>query len=77
MDIRKQTCVIIRRGNEYLVGLNRICYCSGLKWSTSCYDAWRTRDRKAAEMVARKCGGDLMLFNPIAGQLREFEVKLG
>lgn len=69
MNIRTKTCLIIRRGNEYLVGT--IMYSTDLRWSLSPWDAWRTRDREAAERIARVTGGDMMLFNPIAGQLRE------
>ena len=69
MNIRKQTCLIIRRGSEYLVGT--ILYSTDLRWSRSPWDAWRTRDREKAEKLARVTGGDMMLFNPVAGQLRE------
>ena len=71
MDIRRKTCLIIRKGNEYLVGF--IVYSRELRWSLSKWDAWRTRDMEAARRVARKAGGELMLFNPIAGQMREIE----
>jgi len=69
VNIRKQTCLIIRRGSEYLVGT--ILYSTDLRWSRSPWDAWRTRDREKAEKIAKVTGGDMMLFNPIAGQLRE------
>lgn len=62
-DIRKATCLIIRKNNEYLVGT--ILYSTDLRWSISPYDAWQTRDKAAAEMVARKVGGIMVLFNPI------------
>lgn len=65
-DIRKQTCLIIRRNGEYLVG--RIMGTSALKWSIYAHEAWRTRDRAKAEKVARKTGGVLVLFNPIVNQ---------
>ncbi len=68
-DIRLKTGLIIKRGPEFLVG--RIMGTSELKWSASQWDAWRTRDREAAENVARATGGDLWLFNPVAGQIRE------
>lgn len=69
MDIRRRTCLIIKRGSMFLVG--KILYSHEYRWSISPYDAWQTRDRVIAENVAKKCGGDLWLFNPIAGQLRE------
>ena len=53
----------------YLVGT--ILYSTDLRWSDSCWDAWRTRDREAARRVAQRVGGELMLFNPVAGQIRE------
>ena len=68
MDIRRKTCVIIRRGNEYLVA--RVIYSRELLWSSSPWDAWRTRDKEAARRVAG-FGGKMMLFNPVAAQLRE------
>ena len=67
-ELRKQTCIIIRKDGEYLVGT--ICYSKDLCWSRDHYDAWRTRDREAAERVARKVGGELVLFNPIVNQRR-------
>ena len=69
MDIRKSTVLIIKRGAEYLVG--RIPYSTELRWSGSPYDAWKTREKEKAQAVAHVVGGDLWLFNPIAGQLRE------
>ena len=67
-DIRRQTCIIIRKNGEYLVG--RILYSQDLRWSGSPYEAWRTRDRGKAEDVARKVGGITVLFNPIVKQMR-------
>lgn len=69
MNIRKCTVVIIKRGAEYLVG--RIPYSTELRWSGSPYDAWKTREKEKAQAVAHVVGGDLWLFNPIAGQLWE------
>ena len=67
-DIRRKTCLIIRRGNEYLVGT--ILYSTDLRWSRSPWDAWATRDREKARMVAEKVGGVPVLFNPVAGQMK-------
>lgn len=69
MDIRLKTCLIIRKNGKYLVGLDYIR--NRFNWSNSKYDAWRTRDRRTARIVARECGGILMLFNPIVGQIRD------
>ena len=68
-DIRKKTVIIIRRGPEFLVG--RIMGTQDLRWTISPWEAWATRDRDDAETVARAVGGDLWLFNPIVGQIRE------
>ena len=69
MNIREQTRLIVRRGEDFLVGT--ILYSTDLRWSASPWDAWSTRNREKAEMVAKKVAGDLWLFNPVAGQLRE------
>ena len=67
--IRKATVLIVRRGSDFLV--SRIPYSMEYRWSQSPYDAWRTRDRESAKMVAKALGGDIWLFNPVVGQLRE------
>ena len=68
--IRLATVLIVRRGTEFLVG--RIPYSLEYRWSRSPYDAWGTREREDARKVARRTGGDLWLWNPISGQLREY-----
>ena len=68
MNIRKETCLIIRKNSEYLVGT--ILYSRDLRWSTSPYDAWKTRDRERAEETARKTGGIVMLWNPVVRQMK-------
>ena len=68
MDIRKETCIIIQKEGEYLVG--RILYSTDLRWSWSPYDAWRTRRKEDAERVAGKVGGEMVLFNPIVRQMK-------
>ena len=67
-DIRKATCLIIRKNSEYLVGT--VMYSTDLRWSSSPYDAWKTRSRDRAENIARKTGGIVMLWNPVARQMR-------
>ena len=67
-DIRKKTCLIIRKNGQYLVG--KILWSTDLRWSYSPHDAWRTRNREKAEDLARKTGGIVMLFNPVVNQLR-------
>jgi hypothetical protein len=67
-DIRKATCLIIRKNDKYLVG--RILYSTDLRWSIYPYDAWMTRDREKAEEYAKRLGGIVMLFNPVARQMR-------
>ena len=73
MNIRKCTVLIVKRGSQFLVG--RIPYSLEFRWSDSAYDAWSTRSREAAEDVAKLIGGDLWLFNPVVGQLREIKNK--
>lgn len=68
MDIRTKTCIIIRKDGEYLVGT--ILYSTDLRWSGSPYDAWQTRRKEDAERVARKVGGEMVLFNPIVKQMK-------
>lgn len=68
MDIRRETCIIIRKNGAYLVGT--ILYSTDLRWSGSHYDAWRTRDMEEARKVARAVGGVMVLFNPIVNQRR-------
>ena len=67
-DIRKTTCLIIRKNSEYLVGT--VMYSTDLRWSNSPYDAWKTRDRSKAEDIARKSGGIVMLWNPVVRQMK-------
>lgn len=69
MDIRRQTGLIIRKDGEYLVGY--VLYTDELRWSISPWDAWRTRIRAKARSIAEKTGGEIMLFNPVAGQIRK------
>ena len=71
MDIRMKTALVIMRGGEFLVG--RIMDTPELRWSASPWDAWRTRIRANARSVAEKTGGEIWLFNPVAGQLRRME----
>ena len=68
MDIRRETCIIIRKDGEYLVGT--ILGSTDLRWSQSPYDAWKTRRKEDAERVAGKVGGEMVLFNPIVRQMR-------
>ena len=69
MDIRLKTALIIRKDGMYLVG--RILYSEDLRWSSSPWDAWRTRIRAKAKSVHDKVGGEIVLWNPIAGQIKE------
>lgn len=68
MDIRRKTCIIIRKNGAFLVGT--ILFSTDLRWSTSPYDAWMTRKREDAERVAGAVGGEMVLFNPIVKQMR-------
>ena len=68
MDIRRETCLIVKKDNRYLVG--RIIFSQQLRWSRDRYDAFRTRDKEAARRIARAVGGRMVLFNPVVGQER-------
>lgn len=72
MDIRGETALIIRKDGEFLVG--KIIFSNELRWSRSPWDAWKTRIRANARSIAEKTGGEIMLFNPVAGQLREAKI---
>ena len=70
--LQLKTRMIIRTEEGYLVRVMRI----GSEeidpvWSHSPYDAWSTRDRRIARMIARKLSGVIVMFNPIVGQIRE------
>jgi len=67
-DIRLKTCLVVSKQNKYLVGFSGVF----LRWSDSPWEAWQTRDKKAARKVADKIGGTLALFNPIVGQIRQY-----
>ena len=67
-DIRRQTCVIIRKNGQCLVG--HIMGTRELRWSIYAHEAWRTRDRDKAAEVAKKVGGIMVLFNPIVRQTK-------
>lgn len=71
MDIRMKTALVIRREDEYLVG--RILDTPMVRWSKSPWDAWKTRSVKKARAKADKYGGVPVLFNPVAGQIKELE----
>lgn len=71
MDVREKSCVIIRRGNEYMVG--KIVFSNELRWSISKWDAWNTRDMRKARKIAERVGGVPVLFNPIVGVTKEVE----
>ena len=67
-DIKKQTCLIIKRNGEYLVG--KVVFSNELRWSIYAHEAYRTRNREKARRLALKVGGTVMLFNPIVRQMK-------
>lgn len=69
MDIRLLTALIIRKDGMYLVG--KKLWSDELRWSDSPWDAWKTRIRAKARSVQEKVGGEIMLWNPVAGQIRK------
>lgn len=68
-DIRLATVLVIRKGGKYLsrveIGTGRAV------WDPHLSDAWRTRDKVLARMVAEKFEGELMLFNPVVWKMKE------
>ncbi|MBQ2462963.1 MAG: hypothetical protein II504_11065 [Clostridia bacterium] len=68
MDIREATCIIIRKNREFLQGTEWITHRP--MWTPYKWNAWRTRDKAEAAEVARKTGGVMVLFNPIARQMK-------
>ena len=72
MDIRTKTGIIIEKDGEYLVAVD--IFGTSLVWSDSPWDAWITRKRDHALMVAEKVGGRRVLFNPVVGQIKLLEV---
>ena len=65
-DIRLATSIIIEKDGEYLVGAFGMLP----RWSNSPYDAWMTRDRVSAHAVSWAVQGNILLFNPIVGQIK-------
>ena len=72
VDIRTYTRVIIIKNREYLVG--REVFSRELKWSTSPWDAWWTRNVEDAAKVANSVSGMLVLFNPVIGETKMMKV---
>lgn len=68
-DIRLATALIIQKDGLYLQG--KQLGTNILLWSNSPWDAWRTRCRGDAEQVAFAVKGEIMLFNPVIGQMRK------
>ena len=68
VDIRQYTRVIVRKDGEYLVGREMLS--RKLKWSTSPWDAWWTRDMEDARKLATRIGGIVVLFNPVVGKVK-------
>ena len=69
MDVRCYTGIIIEKDGRFLVAY---CQITGeLIWRDSPWDAWITRKRDKALMVAEKVKGNRFLFNPVVGQIRQ------
>ena len=68
-EIRKQTGLIVEKDGEFIIGNGG----GFVRWGSSPYDAWKTRDREQARMVAERVGGTLMLFNPVLRQVKKYE----
>lgn len=68
MDIREQTCIIIRENKLFLQG--KECFTNKPKWTQYRHQAWRTRNKGQAAEIAKKLGGAMVLFNPVADQVK-------
>ena len=68
--LREKTQLIVKKDGEFLQCLDGNWQ---LRWTTSPYDAWATRDVDDAQMVADKVEGELWLFNPIVGSLKKYK----
>lgn len=68
MDTKDQTFLIIRKNRLFLQGTEWIT--GETLWSQYTYNAWKTKDRKQAEEVARKVGGVMVVFNPVTGKTK-------
>lgn len=66
VDLSEYERKIVQKGRLYL-------YCAGgdgsLQWTNSKYDAWSSKRRDKAVMVAKKVGGRVRTFNPITGDI--------
>ena len=63
---RAKDCYIVRKGRQYLISIVHPGAASA-QWSIYYYDAWQSKDRRSAEMVAQKVGGEAVRFDPILG----------
>ncbi len=72
MNVRECTGIIIEKDGMFLVAYSVIT--KSLVWSSSPYDAWRTRRRDKAFIVADRTNGTRFLFNPVVGQVRKMVV---
>ena len=67
-DIRKETCIIIRKNKQFLQGKEWIT--NRPLWTQYTWNAWRTRDKEQAKEMAKLTGGVMVLFNPVARQMK-------
>ena len=72
-DIRLRTHLIIRRGNQYLRG--KSIFGNFPEWTSSPWDAWRTRSRHTAIELNRRVQGEIYLFNPVVGKLKPWRIN--
>lgn len=73
IDVRLYTVIIIEKDRKFLVGKEMLS--KELKWSDSPYDAWKTRRKDKAYIIADKVKGTRYLFNPVVNQLREMRFE--
>lgn len=66
--INRKTVIIIRKNRLWLKGRDMLT--REIEWTSSPYEAWKTKDEEQAAEVARRFGGIMVLFNPIINKKR-------
>jgi len=66
--INRKTVIIIRKNRLWLKGRDMLT--REIEWTSSPYEAWKTKDEAQAAEVAQRFGGIMVLFNPIINKKR-------
>ena len=68
-DAESRTKLIVQVGMKFLYAGDPNGF---LRYSTSPYDAWHTRNITKARWVAEKVGGNVLVFNSLNGEVVEW-----